>query len=158
MVRIYFADANAEYEFVLNFNKPPHAICAMKISLALQSRRSLNRGEAWACLVTNLVLPGSGSLVAGRAVGYGQLVFSFVGLGATLFYGLRFIFWFFKNWARLTRPHEDPFFALHELWLALRWPVLGLAIFAGGMVWALFTSLQIFRAAKNSETLPPRLG
>ena len=51
----------------------------MKISLALGQARPLSRSEAKGCLTANLALPGSGSLVAGRAVGYFQMAFYLAG-------------------------------------------------------------------------------
>ena len=115
----------------------------MKTCLALNPRRPLNRSEAWGCFTANLALPGSGSLVAGRAIGYVQITCAFIGMGITLVAGMRFIMWFFANWARLSDQSQDPFGYLQELWTAAQWPLGGMAIFAFAMLWAMVTSFQI---------------
>ena len=131
----------------------------MKISLALGPRQPLSRQTAWGCLTSNLALPGSGSLLAGRVSGYAQLALAIIGLILSVSLGVRFILWCLANWSRLHDPNADPVAALGEMWLGLRWPLLGLAIFAFGWLWALATSLRIFLAAKfdQSSARPPRL-
>ena len=118
----------------------------MKTSLVLNPRRHLNRSEAWGCFTANLALPGSGSLVAGRAIGYVQITCAFIGMGITLVAGMRFIMWFFANWARLSDQSQDPFGYLQELWTAAQWPLGGMAIFAFAMLWAMVTSFQVLSA------------
>ncbi len=131
----------------------------MKISLALGPRRPLSRQTAWGCLTTNLALPGAGSLVAGRVSGYPQLALGVGGMVLTMVFGLRFIGWFVANWARLHDPDVDPMTSLSEMWLVLRWAVLGLGIFFAGWLWALVTSLLIVLSARKSEAAatPPQL-
>ena len=131
----------------------------MKISLALGPPRPLSRQTAWGCLTTNLALPGSGSLVAGRASGYAQLALGVGGMVLTMVFGLRFIYWFVANWTRLHDPDIDPMTALGEMWLVLRWAVLALGIFFAGWLWALVTSLLVVISARKSEAAatPPQL-
>lgn len=132
----------------------------MKVSLALGQRRPLSRQTAWGCLTTNLVLPGSGSLVAGRVSGYAQLALAMGGTALTVLFGLRFIWWFLANWSRLHNPDGDPVAALLEMWRALKWPALGFGLFFLGWLWALATSLGIVISARKTEStpVPPRLG
>ena len=132
---------------------------AMKVSLALGSREPLSRQTAWGCLTGNLALPGSGSLVAGRRSGYFQLALAALGLVLTMVFGLRFMFWFFENWSRLHQPTADPFAALGEMWLVLRWALLGLGVFLISWLWALGTSFRILHSASDGErsNAPPRL-
>jgi len=136
----------------------------MKLSLALGPRQPLSRQTAWGCLTTNLALPGFGSLLAGRKVGYVQIPFTVVGFALLLIFGVRTIVWYLSNWSRLMNPDEDPWDNLGEIWLHMRWPLLGMAIAAFAMLWALTTSLSIVaesRAAERREKLmrplPPKL-
>jgi hypothetical protein len=127
--------------------------------LALGPRQALSRQTAWGCLTTNLTLPGFGSLVAGRVVGYGQAALSLGGTAITMVFGVRFILWFLANWSRLHDVEGDAMGGLVEMWGVLRWPLLGIGIFLIGWIWALGTSLQIIQAAKKSERpmAPPKL-
>jgi hypothetical protein len=104
-------------------------------------------------------MPGFGSLVAGRVSGYPQAALALGGTGLSLVFGVPFILWFAANSARLHNPEADPFAAMLEMWLAVRWAVLGIALFALGWLWALTTSLSLLRAAKKDEPpkAPPRL-
>jgi hypothetical protein len=132
----------------------------MKISLALGPRRPLSRQTAWGCLTTNLALPGFGSLMAGRVSGYPQAVLGLGGMALSVLFGVRFFLWSLSNWSRLHAPESDPVAALGEMWLALRWALLGLALFLAGLLWALATSSGILRQAKAAEAreAPPKLG
>ncbi len=132
---------------------------SMKVSLALGPRRPLSRQTAWGCLTTNLVMPGAGSLVAGRVSGYAQLALAIGGTAVTLLFGVRFIWWFISNWSRLHNPDADPLAALSEMFRALKLPALGLGLFVLGWLWALGTSLGIVMHARkaNSAAEPPRL-
>ena len=131
----------------------------MKLSLALGPRRVLSRQTAWGCLTSNLALPGSGSLVAGRISGYAQLLLGLGGLGISVVTGARFLVWYLANWSKLQDQYGDPFAGIGQLWLELRWPLLGLAIFGAGLLWGLATSLQIVHEAKTAERkqVPPKL-
>lgn len=127
--------------------------------MALRPRQALSRQTAWGCLTTNLTLPGFGSLVAGRVVGYGQAALALGGTAITMVSGVRFILWFLANWSRLHDVEGDAMAGLVEMWGALRWPLLGIGIFLIGWIWALGTSLQIIQAAKQSKRpmAPPKL-
>jgi hypothetical protein len=121
----------------------------MKISLVLQRRRPLNRGEAWACFTANLVLPGSGSLVAGRVVGYFQLLLALTGLGISLVTTVLTFVWYLKNYQRLNES-TDPFAPLIELARHLVQPALGFGIFIVAILWAMFTSWSILRTTAKA--------
>jgi hypothetical protein len=121
---------------------------------------TLSRQTAWGCFTTNLALPGFGSLAAGRRVGYIQAAFGITGLAFTVVFGLRAIWWFLSNWARLHDPMADPVDMLTEMWSMLKAPFLGMALFAVGWIWALLTSANLLREAKRAESrkTPPKLG
>src|SRR5258708_6708134 len=106
----------------------------MKISLARAPREPLSSQTAWGCLTSNLALPGSGSLLAGRVSGYGQLLLALLGVIVSLFYGVRFVMWNFSNWTRLHAPDVDSIEALREIWIHLRWALLGFGIFILSML------------------------
>ena len=132
----------------------------MRISLALGPRRALSRQTAWGCVTSNLALPGSGSLVAGRPVGYAQLALALGGFAVSAVFGVRFIVWQLANWSRFHGPQGDPVADLAEIWLHLRWALLGMAIVFFAFLWALMTSLAILRSASNEDAAhetPPRL-
>lgn len=116
----------------------------MKISLVLQRRRPLNRGEAWACFTANIVLPGSGSLVAGRVVGYFQAILALIGLGISFVTTCMTFVWYLKNYQRLNAS-TDPFAPLIELAHHLIQPALGFGVFIVAILWAMVTSWSILR-------------
>jgi hypothetical protein len=74
--------------------------------------------------------------------------------------GVRFVVWCLANWSRLYGPDADPTTTFSEMWRMVRWPLLGIAIFAIGWLWALATSLRLILSAGKTgpENLPPRLG
>ncbi len=129
----------------------------MKISLALGNRDALDRQTAQACAATNLGLPGFGSLMAGRAVGYAQAALTLAGFALTLICGLQSFVWFFQNWSKLNDPMADPADTLLALWLGVRWPLLGMALFAVSWLWAQVSSLMILRSVpkNHSASKPP---
>jgi hypothetical protein len=129
----------------------------MKISLALGERRPLSRQTAWGCLTSNIALPGSGSLMAGRKSGYAQVLLGIGGMVATVICGIRFLLWMLANWSRMHDPATDQIAVMSEMWLVLRWALLGMAIFGLGWLWALVSSYDIVRSAKNDSAAPPRL-
>ena len=131
----------------------------MKISLALGNRDALDRQTAQACAATNLGLPGFGSLMAGRAVGYAQAALTVAGFALTLICGLPAIVWFLSNWSKFNDPMAAPWDNLRALWLAVRGALLGMALFGVSWLWALMTSFMILRGARKNEAagLPPRL-
>ena len=131
----------------------------MKISLALGQPRTLSRQTAWGCFTTNLALPGFGSLAAGRRIGYLQVALTIVGMALTMIFGVRFVLWTLENWSRLHDPAADQVSALGEMWLAVRWALLGISIFGLGWLWALATSFAIVHSAAETapSATPPRL-
>jgi len=131
----------------------------MKISLALGPRQPLSRQTALGCLTSNLALPGSGSLLAGRRSGYGQLVLAITGLFVITIFGVRFILWALANWSRLHAPDADPIESLLEIWAHLKWALLGFGIALIAWLWALMTGLSILNSTPKSDrsTGPPRL-
>jgi hypothetical protein len=107
-----------------------------------------------------LALPGFGSLVAGRRVGYPQAILGLAGLALTMVCGTRFIWWSLSNWSRLHDARADQFDSMIETFRAARWSLLGILVFALGWLWALATSLSILNQAKKAappSPLPPRL-
>ncbi len=130
----------------------------MRISLALGPRRPLDRAMAWGCLTTNLAIPGCGSLVAGRASGYWQFVIVMAGEIMTVYFGLKLFFWYQSDWAHLQQIQPDSATNFHELWLRLRWLLLGMSVFGVGWLWALGSSLSILAEAKKAtRSAPPVL-
>jgi hypothetical protein len=129
----------------------------VKGSWKLRSRGALSRSDAWACFTANLALPGSGSLAAGRAVGYGQMAVSFLGLILSLVTAIPMFQWALSGGLAASQsPLEDPFQGLSELWLHVRWPLAGIGLVAAALLWALTTSLAILAAApKNDLKIPP---
>ena len=133
----------------------------MKFSLTPGPRRPLDRQTAWGCLTTNQFgLPGLGTLAAGRRTGYGQMALSLAGMALTVAYGVRFITWFASQWDKLQQLQEEPGVYFHEIWIHLRWPLLGMAVFLAGWLWALASSISIMLQAKSAEVKPspPRIG
>jgi hypothetical protein len=128
----------------------------MKISLALGPRRELSRQTAWGCFTANLALPGSGSLAAGRVSGYGQLALALGGMVLTTVFGIYFMAWYVANWSQFHGAQADPISLLGDLWLKLRWALLGIGVFLFGWLWALSSSMDILASAKKSPP-PPRL-
>jgi len=96
-------------------------------------------------------MPGFGSLLAGRATGYFQVVIGLLGLTLTMFFGVRFIGWYISNWDRLHQPHENFGAYFRELWLMVRWALLGIALFLFALLWSLATSLSILNEARRGD-------
>ena len=129
----------------------------MKFSIALGARHPISRSIAWGCLTSNLALPGSGSLFAGRKSGYAQLAVGVTGLLVSTICGMQFILWQLANWSRFHGPGVEP--DLLEMWLHLRWALAGFGIFFIALIWALMTSFSILEAARKTgpPPLPPPL-
>jgi hypothetical protein len=130
-----------------------------KISLALGNPRNLSRQTAWGCFTSNLSVPGLGSLVAGRRVGYIQLTFALVGMAFTAFFGVQFIYWYLSH-SKGIEGQDDPIATLQMLWQHVRFALFGIAVFLMGWLWALFTSIGILSQAKANEkrNVPPKFG
>jgi hypothetical protein len=89
--------------------------------------------------MTNLaVLPGLGSLAAGRKVGYAQATLALLGFGATLVGGALM--------ARKLYAGEP-----EVNWWAVLAALGGMAVFALGWLWALVTCLDLHRVARENE-------
>jgi len=129
----------------------------MKTSLVLKPRRLLARSEAWGCFTANLLLPGSGSLVAGRPIGYAQAALAMAGVGVSCVSTVGLIRWYVSYGDMAAESNTMN--AVHQLWLAARWPLLGLVLFVLAMTWALVTSLLILsnNNASPNQALPPNL-
>jgi len=127
--------------------------------LALGNRKALSPQTARGCAATNLALPGFGSLMAGRPVGYLQAALALVGFALTTLFGVKFFLWYLGNWASLNRPGADPLEMLMRVGHEVRWAALGIALFAVDWLWALATNASILRAAPKNEDAgkPPRL-
>lgn len=100
---------------------------------------------------TNLALPGFGSLMAKRAVGWPQAALTVVGFGLTTIFGVRFALWFFRNLSVIYGDNSDPLEALTAVWQAVRWALLGIGLFAVAWLWALTTNAAILRSARRAE-------
>jgi hypothetical protein len=98
-------------------------------------------------------------LAAGRRVGYLQVILTISGMALTMIFGARFVIWTLVNWSRLHDPMADQVAAFGEMWLAVRWALLGIGIFGLGWLWALATSFAMVHSAAQAEhsTTPPRL-
>lgn len=129
----------------------------MKISLALGQRGPVSRQTAWGCFTANLTLPGIGSLMAGRKIGYAQAALGFGGLAVSLLFGLPFIYWCLANWSRLYGDQADPVATMTELGSHVLWPAAGIALFGAGWLWALATSYMILHQPQADSNIPPRL-
>jgi hypothetical protein len=129
----------------------------MKLVRASQAKGPANCAEAWACLSANLALPGSGSLAAGKSVGYYQLALAVAGCIISLTTGIHLLEWMFGNWTRINDSTGDPFETLVTVWREIRWPLLGLGIFAVSLLWGWITGMQLL-AEHPKEPVPPRIG
>jgi hypothetical protein len=122
----------------------------MKVPVSLVRDGKLDRQAAQACIAANLGMPGAGSLMAGRRIGYGQMAVALLGLGVTLVFGLMFAVWYLQNLDRLWAPEADPLVVLAEVWRQLRGALAGMGLFFIGWLWAQGTSLGILRASRGS--------
>jgi len=128
----------------------------VKLVLASRAKGPANRSEALACLTANLALPGSGSLAAGKPVGYYQLGLTAVGFFISLVTGAHMLMWMMDNWTRMNQSTGDPVENLSLMWNVMRLPLLGVGIFAASLLWGLTTSLQIL-SAHPKNPVPPRI-
>jgi hypothetical protein len=128
----------------------------MKLVRASAVKGPANRKEALACLTANLALPGSGSLAAGKSIGYYQLGLSAIAFVLTIITGIHLLIWSLTNSAHMTAPGNDPFENLIVLWREVRWPLASLGIFVVSLAWAAITSAQIL-AAHPKNPVPPRI-
>lgn len=108
---------------------------------------------------TNLALPGFGSLMARRRVGWPQAALTVVGFACTTIFGVRFVVWFFQNTDAIYGSDTDPIEMLLNVWRAVRWALFGIGLFAVSWLWALVTNAAILRSAHptGSTEKPPVL-
>jgi len=104
--------------------------------------------RAWACFVSNvLVLPGLGSLLAGRRSGWLQAALALLGFALTVVW----LGWFVSAWSSTGGFPLDggPY---------LPAGVLGVLLFGLSWVWGLVTALRLVReagrAAKSQAKAP----
>ena len=130
----------------------------MKFSFRRGDPQGVTRELAWACFSTNLVFPGSGSLLGGRKIGYPQVVLTLAGFLLTTVFGIKFVIWGVQHWSELRNPEGDPIETLTALWAACRWALLGMLLFGVAWVWALLTSCGIMRRVRQNpeSATPPR--
>lgn len=96
-----------------------------------------DRQTAWACLGTNLlVLPGLGSVIAGRRVGYVQMSLAAIGVALTLI----FVGAFLNAWMQQEQ--------LWPGWGPIISGVGGFGLFGISWLWALWTSVMLIRKAR----------
>ncbi len=127
------------------------------MKLTLSTKGPANRKEALACLTANIALPGSGSLAAGKSIGYVQLAVAFVGFIITVIAGGHLLLWMMENGMSVNQQNGDPFQALITVWQEIQWPLVGLCVFGVAWLWGIVTSLQIL-AAHPKNPVPPRIG
>jgi hypothetical protein len=131
---------------------------AVKGSFKLHARRQLNRSEAWACFTANLALPGSGSLAAGRGIGYLQMAAAFAGMILTIVTAIPMFQWVASGGGTPSpQSMDDPIQAMTDLWIHARGPLAGIGLFAASILWALVTSLAILAGAPKQGG-PPKIG
>ena len=128
----------------------------MKGSLKLRPKRTLNRKEAWACFSANIALAGSGSLAAGRAVGYAQMASVFLAMIMTFVTSIPFIKWRLSGGGATHTPMDDFIQSMDDVWVHVRWPLASIGLYAASVLWALTTSLSIL-ANSSKDGVPPRI-
>jgi len=98
------------------------------------------RQAAWGCVMSNLVLPGVGTFVAGRRVeGLLQLVISQTGFALSVVWAVLFV----RDWIHQGSLPED---VASGLWLG----VAGVALFLLGWIWSAGSSVVILRDSRKS--------
>ena len=123
----------------------------MKISLALGPRKPLDREQARACLVANICFPGSGTLLAGRRIGYAQLLL----VGVAYFLQFIFLGWYVKLWFKTRQfpfPAEWAFGIPRQAVFMMAIALTSVAAIVAAWLWALLTSLIIASEVKRGAT------
>jgi hypothetical protein len=88
-----------------------------------------------------------------------QLGLSLIGIALTTMFGLKFILWALSNWDRIHQPQES-MDLLIEVWLAVRWALLGMGLFALSWIWGLAAGYSLVRKTPPraaAGSVPPRL-
>ncbi len=108
--------------------------------------RVISRSKAWSCLITNLlVLPGLGTVMAGKAFGRVQILSAAAGFSATVYGILRV----FSEWLR--QEHFPGDFATYK------WFFTGAAMFLGSWIWSGITGILLLRQAPPEPDQPPQI-
>ena len=109
-------------------------------------------GRAWGLVSINLlVLPGLGTIIGGRKIGWLQAALALIGFGIAALALVSFII----HWFQISQPSSlNPGEATTNLMAGEFAPTLyhcltGLAIFAVAWGWALLTSLNFLNKVKN---------
>lgn len=130
----------------------------MKTFSAKRSPDLTPREAAQGCLTANLAVPGLGSIIAGRKVGFVQITMYLSGFALTSIFGVRFMFEVLSNWsafyAEFYGPDADALSAMGDLWHRTRWAFLGIALFAIALIWAFATSRALLAAANDIKNGP----
>ena len=114
--------------------KPPPKLAEMRPD------RGSARQPAWACVLSNLVLPGLGTFVARRRVaGILQLVVSQTGFALCLLWAILFV----RDWIHQGHMPDD---VTPDLALGLA----GAAIFLLAWIWSLASSVEILLNSRKS--------
>ena len=131
----------------------------MKTSSANANSDAPSVQTARGFVATNLALPGFGSLMAKRAVGWPQAALTVVGFSLTMIFGVRFIVWTLRNMSNFYDPQSDPVETMTGIWQYLSWPLVGFVLVATSWLWALTTNTAILNSAKNNAecSKPPKL-
>src|SRR5215471_3303784 len=96
-------------------------------------------------LINQFATPGLGSLLAGRYMsGAGQLILSLTGFGLV-------VGWFVCVTIQFVRVMDSGAQPESVAWLG----IMGAIVFAIAWLWALSTSLQILRSARDTPQAPP---
>jgi hypothetical protein len=99
-----------------------------------------SRQAAWGCVMSNLVLPGVGTFVAGRRVeGVLQVAVSQTGFALSLLWAVLFV----RDW---IREGSLPVDITARLWLG----VLGVGLFLLAWLWSVGSSVVILRNSRRS--------
>lgn len=106
--------------------------------------------------MANLALPGTGSLAAGKSIGYFQLALAGIGFVLSTITGIRLLEWMADNWTRVTGATGDPFETLSIIWQEIKWPLAGLLIFGVALLWSALTGWQLLSAYPKNP-VPPRI-
>lgn len=101
----------------------------------------MDEARAWACLMTNLlVLPGLGSLLAGRRVGWPQAALALVGFALSTVWLVWFAATFFREGG--FPLDGGPY---------LPAGMAGVLLFAVSWIWGLATGLAVVRGSRGAE-------
>ncbi len=112
------------------------------------------RERAWVVAIANAALPGFGTVMAGRKVGYFQLALSVLGVicfTAFLTYAIPHLGELLQE---LSNPTDDPDVALDFLAQWLPWMAVafaGIILCVTAWLWALATSVKEVRGGSKAE-------